>query len=396
MKKLTVLVFAILFISCDKDIAEDFENNSSSSDSDYRVIGNYYDLSINGGTQGRELYEYINNDNSYDPNNYSNLFAEFGLTLPYYRNYYSDKMGITILENSFGSDFTFNYKDFETNEIFKVTIPYFEPDDWSYWHYNQNIYFLYRDYYSFDPVDGTIEYKIKSIDIKTNQEIEKSIGRFKRAENSIFEPLHVSDHIYFLWNQDRSSEVANKSLIVMNLDGLVINDIKTIPKNDLYNLVGDRNGDIYLFGAYGVNYKYNFNLNELEEINIPGETVRLSATYNGKKNPQFIVDDIFFGTRIGAQPSSGGLYPIIYDLKSGKDIIIQVVDEITKFDSDEVEWQPLVKCYTVDYKNKVILLGVTSYNFGGQYHSQGIFTVDFEGNILDKQKLPIIPIQIIK
>ncbi|WP_339725757.1 hypothetical protein [Maribacter stanieri] len=43
MKKLTLLVFAILFISCDKDSVDDFENNSSSSDSDYRVIGRYYD-----------------------------------------------------------------------------------------------------------------------------------------------------------------------------------------------------------------------------------------------------------------------------------------------------------------------------------------------------------------
>lgn len=392
MKKLTLLVFAILFISC----SDDSLDNDLDAKSSFRVIGNFYDLSVNGGTQGRELYEHENNGEEYDPNSYINLFSEFGLPLTNYENYYSDEDGITIMENTIGRDnYTFHYKSYNSNEIFKIDIPYFNPYQWSYWHYRERIYFQYRDFNSFDSIAGTTEYKIKIIDVRTNQETELILGKFKRTANSKFESLYVGKHAYFLWYEDSFNPEAEKSLLVMSLNESEIIDIKTILKDDTYNLVGDRNGNCYLFGRDGFNYQYDVDSSNLFEINIPGEGGQFQAGYKSNKNPQIIIDDVFFGTRTGAFPGTGALYPVIYNLKTGESVFIDVFGNITKFESDEVEWQPLVECYAIDYESKVVLLGVSSFSLGGQFKSQGIFTVDFNGNVLDKQKIPILPIQII-
>ena len=396
MKKLTLLIFAFLLISCDKDSADDFENNSSNSDSGYTVIGNYYDLSINGGTQSRELYEHVNNGAEYDSRNYVNLFTEASVVLPNYEDYYADEYGITIMENAIGRNYyTFYYKSFITNEILKYDVPYFNPHDWSYWHYREKIYFQYSDFDSFNSNDGTTDFKIKIFDVNTNNETELNIGKFKWSANSKFETLYNGRYTYFLWYEDWSNPLAEKLLTVIDLDNVEVVDIKTVLKDDSYNLVGERNGNCYLLGRYGGNYQYDVESTNLLEINIPGEAGQFQASFKSKRNPQIVIDDVFFGSRTGAFPGTGALYPVIFNLKTGESIFIDVSEDITKFESDEVEWQPLVECFTIDYENKVVLLGVSSYSLGGQFKSQGVFTVDFEGNVLNKQKIPILPIQII-
>ncbi|SHK67041.1 hypothetical protein SAMN04488007_3592 [Maribacter aquivivus] len=395
MKKLTVLALAILFISCDKDSAEDFENNSSSSDSGYRIIGRYYDLNINGGTESQELYEYENYDNDYDPDSYSNLISETGIDILDYRDYFANEYGITLRENNFNVDNSFYYKDFKTNQILKINMPHLLTNEWSYWHYERSFYFLYRDDSTYDSNDDSLEYKLKIINFETNQESELNVGRFLSAEYGKFQVELIGNIVYFLRLPDFFINEGEVSLVSINLDSLEIIENSSYFKSDRYNLITDSSKDCYLFGQ-DFNYKYNLNSNSFEELSIPGESNYLDPGFTNQRYDQIVVNNKVISYFAPPAPSAELALPVVLDLETGQVTIIQFSEEPTQFEDDEIgPWRPFIKCFSVDAKTETIIVGVEN-QLGAEFQSQGVFTVDFAGNILNKQKIPILPIQIIK
>lgn len=389
--KNTILISLLIFLfSCSKDSI----NTSESFKSNYKVLGKYYDLNINGGTESRSLFEYESLNGNHDSFSYSDLNAEIGLENDRYYDYYANSEGITFRQEVFGGDNIFYHKSFLTNRISNIRMPYVFSSNGTYFHLKSLIYFFHEDYNTFSSTDGTREYNIDILNPLNGQISKYTLGRFQAKGNTKFELRLAGNIIYFLFNQDVIDNNSDQQFIVFDLEKLEVLYTTSILKPDVYNLVLDQSGDCYLFGRENFS-KYNFSSESITDIDIPESNLLLSGTFPSSLSPQLVIDNkCYFGLG-GAFPGTGAVYPSIYDLNTGELITIDIYSEVTQFDDDLVEWNPLAKCYSLDYENKVFLIGVESANLGGQFKSQGIFTVDFNGNILNKQKIPILPEQII-
>lgn len=389
--KISILIslFLILF-SCSKESIKTTENLKS----DYRVLGKYYDLEINGGTESKALFEYESLNGNHDFFSYSDLNVELSLETDRNYDYYANSEGITFRQEVFGGDNIFYHKNFVTNRVSTIRMPYVLSSYRTYFHHKNLIYFFHEDYNTFSNTDGTREYNINILNPSNGQISKYTLGRFKSLGNNKFELRLAGNILYFLFNQDVIDNNSDQQFIVFDLEKLEIIYTTSNFKPDVYNLVLDQACGCYLFGRENFS-KFNFSSKSIIDINIPESNSLLSGTFPSSLSPQLVIDNkCYFGLG-GAFPGTGAVYPSIYDLNTGELITIDIYDEVTQFDDDLVEWNPLAKCYSLDYENKVFLIGVESANLGGKFKSQGIFTVDFKGNILNKQKIPVLPEQII-
>ncbi|MEJ1221769.1 hypothetical protein [Sediminicola sp. 1XM1-17] len=386
MKNISLLVLVLFFSACDRDSIED---RAVAASSNIKIIGKGYDAN---GNFLRNVYQYDNHRNKYNPNGSIDLFSELGISERLYAGYFADKKGITLREYVRNNENIFHYKDFNTSKLFKISMPYINTSQWTYWHHNEVIYFFYKEDDTYNATDGTVEYKMKLLNLKTNEESTIGFGKFDDGFYGVKTAL-VGNKVYLHWNRYSYDANTEEFFMAFDLDNLKIMDRRSDFKKDTYNLVGDDKGNCYLFGRE-FNYKYDYNSQSMEELSIQGETTYLYNSYTGFTNSQVIIDDKYYASTIGPQPGTGAIYPIIYDLKTGEVQWIDIFNEITQFEEDEHPWRPIVQSYSLDYRNKVYLLGASN-NLAVPHKSHGVFTVDFEGNVLSKQKIPIAPFQII-
>lgn len=394
MKNIFLFFFVAVFFSCNKEESiNEVETNQKKVS--FKVIGNGYDLNINLGTRDRQLNEYSYNGAADNTGELINLFSEVGMIPETSAGYFVNEEGITILEYNGGDGNTIiHHKNYETQELFQNTLPVIEKGESSYLHYNNSFYLLYQKSFSYDANDETIEYKLRIIDMETNQESEISVGRFKIGQSEKLQVKLAGDILYFLRLPSFVFNEGEISLVAINLNTLEIINNKGNFKVDRFRLVPDNLSNCYLFGEE-FHYRFNFLSNTLEELNIPGQTFYISSAFDKPGTEEIVINNKVVTFISGPQPSNIEMIPLVYDLGTGDVILIQINDvEPIQFEGDEYPFQPVTKCFTVDVENETILIGAEN-NLGGPFKSQGVFTLDFMGITVDKRKIPILPLHII-
>lgn len=394
MKNIFLFFLLGLFFSCTDEgsINELGKNQKKAS---FKVIGNGYDLTINGGTRDRELNEYHYDSAVDNTGKLTNLFSEVGMLSETSKGYFVNEEGITILERIPGSVNTrVHHKNYESQDLFQFTLPFIENNESSYLHYNNSFYFLYQKSPSYDATDETIEYKLRIIEMDANQESEISVGRFKIGQSGKIQVKLAGEILYFLRLPDFNFNEAEISLVAINLNTLEIFNNKGNFKADRFRLVPDNLSNCYLFGEE-FHYRYNFISNTLEELSIPGQTVYISSAFDKPGTSEIVINNKVITFISGLQPSNIEFIPLVYDLGTGDVNLIQINDkEPIQFEGDEYPFQPVAKCFTVNVENETILIGAEN-DLGGPFKSQGVFTLDFMGVTIDKRKIPILPLHII-
>jgi hypothetical protein len=387
MKKLTLIILSFLLFSCSKDL---FEKDTVTANSRFKAIGKKY----NENSQLlNQLYVYDNLQADYNSNP-TEILPDFSFFNLSYNSFYADSEGITssgydnssrntnVYHKSFDSGNQFLSKNFTVQGRLFYSM-----------HNSKKVYaFFERDY-----LDGNVsgEYVLKMVDLENGEEKVVELGNFSNIFDQFIRFVHTKESLFIYLGEHPSSTNPKSHLIVLSLINDTIIENKSDILYDVYNLVPDNLGNCYLFGRQN-NFKYDLNSGSVIKIdNIPGPNSFLYDVYPSPGSPQIIIDNKFYFGLGGASPGPAAVYPSIYDLMTGEVETINIYDDITQFDDDEVGWNPQAKCFTMDYQNKIFLIGVTSANLGGSYRSHGVFKVDFEGKILEKQKIPIFPVDII-
>ncbi|WP_405382028.1 hypothetical protein [Maribacter sp. LLG6340-A2] len=385
MKYLLLLSISFLFFSCNKQSFNDISENSNK----YKVIGKAFD---ENGNFTSDIFYYDNLSLEVDQlssikvrtQNYSQIS---------YNAFYADINGITGRGHNFDTGRTHVYHENFNKESAKTNIEIAIEGYLHYsFHMNEKIYAFYQE----DFVQGEIgtKFQLLIFDINTQEKKSIQIGVFNKIRENYVRLVPINNQLYIYLSQNAIEENPQNYLILFDLKKEEIIETRDNFKFDNYAVVADDTGNCYLLGIKSV-YKYEFNLKTMTDFGPIGNGFFQFNYYLDPSNPMSISDDkLYFGT-VGGFPGSGATYPAILDLNTGDFKVIDIFEDETQFEDDEFPWNPHAQSFTVDYENKVFLIGAHSSRIGMPYKSQGIFTVDFDGNVLSKEKTPVVPFQII-
>ena len=385
MKQVLLVLLAFFFFSCNKETIDELDSNSK----ELKVVGKKFD---ENGSFTSDIFIYNNLNLEVEPislikvhtQNYSHIS---------YNAFYADKDGITGSGRNFDSGKTHVYfEKFDSNSGQSIVDIPIEGKLLYSFHANEKVYAFFEE----DYVEGIVgtNYKLLIFDVENKEEKIIQIGNFPKIWDDFIRLVPIDNQLYVYLGQYPLDENPKNYLILFDLVKEEIIETRDDFNFDKYAIVGDNLGNCYLLGNDNI-YKYEYIKNTLTNLGTIGSGHFNFNYYLDPRNPMKIIDDkLFFGT-LGGFPGTGATYPAILNLKSGDFNIIDIFENETKFEGDEIAWNPHAESFALDYKNKVFLIGVHSSRIGMPYKSQGIFTVDFEGNVLSKIKTPIVPFQII-
>ena len=405
MRKLSLFLLTLITISCssessepedavkDEDPIEEVvdepeEGLDESLIPDLLVLGRNLEES---GFLSNEIFQW-EFTNSSEPIPPINLISELGIgDLSSLRSYFSEQ-GIVIFNTEDNPDTGFRdyfpyFKNFDTGAMIKF-------DDFvgvgsllNGWVQNNTIIGLYFDPFTYNEDDFTNEFLLKRIIAADQSEQTLGLGRYRAGET--FDTARIGSTLYIYHRADLSGDL-EATLFVVDLDNFEILDTIAGLPEARFNMINDLDKNCYLF-SNDLILKYDLQSASLDPVQVPGSTVFLSMAYSGNEVQQLIFNDKCFFAALGAQPGPA-FTPAIYDLESGEVSFIDISTEITQFEGDEFPWDPTISVATMDLANNQLLMGVRSRGFPAELSSYAIFAVDFEGIVLEKKQIPLVPI----
>ncbi|GMN05066.1 hypothetical protein MTsPCn5_04540 [Croceitalea sp. MTPC5] len=416
MKKLFLSVcFTSFFISCSSDSSEPEavtqpddeivveEEEEDSSEDEMEEISLLGDITVLGkelqgtGNLARELLLYDSSSEIGEPP--LDIYSDLGILDLRGERFMANKDGLLVLNSDFnvelGVDFRVPYfKNFTTGETKKIEVDISSAEVVTIEFSKDFLYVLVVDESTRDPNDFLAEYSLWEINISTEEKRELKIDRFRGGTFTDLVLRKFGQTIYIFWTENSTDVNARTSFHVIDLENFEILGANTEMVADNYNLVGDELGNCYIFGA--LNYRYDISSNILESIEVPGSTTFLKQDLSSAEIQQTIFGENYYFAAIGPQP--GPLFsPAIYNLRTGQVSFLNINEEITQFEGDEIAWRASPQSFVVDVENNIFLVGVSGIadaSVGNK--SFALFAVDFGGNVLEKKQIPIQPIQLLK
>ncbi len=401
MKRIFFFLLITLIISCssdssdpeemtdqveDQETMEEEENNPEEESliPDLFVLGKTFEPN---GLLSREIFEWELSETSQN-NSLNNLFSELGINdINNLRSYYS-KEGIVLFNIEQNPATGFNgyfpyFKNFNTGATDRYEEFVAANSIKNGWVNNENFIGLYWDPLTFDEADFTHEFLLKRINAIDRSEETISLGRFQASDR--FTAARAGNMLYLYHRADFIGD-PEASFFVIDLNSFLLLDTFTGLIETQFNMITDELANCYLFSGDLI-LKYDRQIGMLDEVQFPGNTSIIASAYAGSELEARIVNGKCFFGLVGPQPGPP-FAPAIYDLETGEFQIIDISQEITQFEGDEFPWDPAITAVTIDAENNLLFFGVWSRGFAPEISSFGIFAVDFEGNVLEKKKIP--------
>ena len=325
-----------------------------------------------------------------------NLKEEVGIVDSDRPTYYASDEGIIFFNNETNPNTGFKdlfpyYKNFK-NGITSGYAEFTTPQSLvSYGDFEGDVYGLHFDYLTLE-TDGSYEYFLKIIDSDDLSERKVNIGRY--VANGFFRLKQLGNYLYIYHSKSLIGDGEATFIVIDLTNPDIINSLTNLP-DERFELVKETSGNCYLFSA-DITYKYDTTSQTLIEQNVGGKTVFLSNIVTGEGVEPLVHNDILYYAVPGAQPGLQAFLPSTYNLVSGETKFIEIKEGTTQFEQDPFEWQPTYTALKYDIDNNFFYLGVRSAGFTPDATSYGVFVVDFEGTILEKVKVPIRPLKIVK